>query len=118
VELHTIKNWLSPQDLHGLLCHHLENCYCGMIVSYIASYITLPRRVWGNPKNQIGKFKQLLSFHPIEAGGKAVKTPGGGFVLTRFLLPFHRLEKEEPVRLEDRKLSIQIEHLFSLTHMN
>jgi hypothetical protein len=55
-----------------------------------------------------------LSFHPIEAGGWAVKTPGGGFVLTRFLLPFHRLEKEEPVRLEDRKLSIQIEHLFSL----
>jgi hypothetical protein len=56
-----------------------------------------------------------LSFHTIEAGGQAVKTPGGGFVLTRFLLPFHRLEKEEPVRLEDRKLSIQIEHLFSLT---
>jgi hypothetical protein len=32
----------------------------------------------------------------------AVKTPGRGFVLTRFLLPFHRLEKEEPVRLEDK----------------
>jgi hypothetical protein len=47
-----------------------------------------------------------LSFHTIGTGGKAVKTPGRGIVLTRFLLPFHRLEKEEPVRLEDRKLSI------------
>ena len=37
----------------------------------------------------------------IQASVWAVKTPGGGFVLTRFLLPFHRLEKEEPVRLED-----------------
>jgi hypothetical protein len=55
-----------------------------------------------------------LSFHTIEAGGQAVKTPGEGFVLTRFLLPFHRLEKEEPVRLEDRILSIQTEHHFSL----
>ena len=55
-----------------------------------------------------------LSFHTIEAGGQAVKTPGGGFVLTRFLLPFHRLEKEEPVRLEDGILSIQTEHHFSL----
>jgi hypothetical protein len=25
----------------------------------------------------------------IEASARAVKTPGGGFVLTRFLLPFH-----------------------------
>jgi hypothetical protein len=38
----------------------------------------------------------------IDVGAWAVKTPGRGFVLTRFLLPFHRLEKEEPVRLEDR----------------
>jgi len=30
-----------------------------------------------------------LSFASIEASGQAVKTPGGGFVLTRFLLPFH-----------------------------
>ena len=37
-----------------------------------------------------------------QSGAEAVKTPGGGFVLTRFLLPFHRLEKEEPVRLKDR----------------
>ena len=55
-----------------------------------------------------------LSLHTIEVGGKAVKTPGRGFVLTRFLLPFHRLEKEESVRLEDRKLSIQLENLFPL----
>ena len=40
----------------------------------------------------------------IEASARAVKTPGGGFVLTRFLLPFHRLEKEEPVRLEDKNI--------------
>ncbi len=37
-----------------------------------------------------------------QSGAGAVKTPGGGFVLTRFLLPFHRLEKEETVRLKDR----------------
>ncbi len=42
----------------------------------------------------------------IGASGWAVKTPGGGFVLTRFLLPFHRMEKEEPVRLEDKNTSI------------
>ena len=40
----------------------------------------------------------------IEASARAVKTPGRGFVLTRFLLPFHRLEKEEPVRLEDKNI--------------
>ena len=48
-----------------------------------------------------------LSPHTIEAGGQAVKTHGGGIVLTRFLLPFHRLEKEEPVRLEDRNSIVQ-----------
>ena len=37
-----------------------------------------------------------------QSGAGAVKTPGGGFVLTRFLLPFHRMEKEEPVRLKDK----------------
>jgi len=37
-----------------------------------------------------------------QSGAGAVKTPGRGFVLTRFLLPFHQLEKEEPVRLKDR----------------
>ncbi len=37
-----------------------------------------------------------------QSGAGAVKTPGGGFVLTRFLLPFHRLEKEGPVRPKDR----------------
>ncbi len=37
-----------------------------------------------------------------QSGARAVKTPGRGFVLTRFLLPFYRLEKEEPVRLKDR----------------
>ena len=39
----------------------------------------------------------------IEASAEAVKTPGRGFVLTRFLLPFHRMEKEEPVLLEDKR---------------
>ena len=29
-----------------------------------------------------------LSFHTIEAGGKAVKTPGRGIVLTRFCFLF------------------------------
>ena len=45
-----------------------------------------------------------LAFNLFEAGAWAVKTPGGGFVLTRFLLLFHRMEKEEPVRLEDKRL--------------
>jgi len=44
-----------------------------------------------------------LGYASFEAGARAVKTPGGGFVLTRFLLPFHRMEKEEPVRLEYKK---------------
>ncbi|MFA5327857.1 MAG: hypothetical protein WC384_08715, partial [Prolixibacteraceae bacterium] len=39
------------------------------------------------------------------SGVWGVKTSGRGFVLTRFLLPFHRLEKEEPVRLEDKNRS-------------
>ena len=48
--------------------------------------------------------KPSIGDRPLtEAGAWAVKTPGGGFVLTRFLLPFHRLEKEEPVRLEDKR---------------
>jgi hypothetical protein len=42
-----------------------------------------------------------------EAGAWAAKTPGGGFVLTRFLLPFHRLEKEEPVRLENKTILVR-----------
>ena len=45
-----------------------------------------------------------FAFALFEESAWAVKTPGGGFVLTRFLLPFHRLEKEEPVRLEDKKI--------------
>ncbi len=39
----------------------------------------------------------------FEVDGWGVKMPGGGFILTRFLLPFHRLEKEEQVRLEDER---------------
>jgi len=46
---------------------------------------------------------------PDRSGAWAVKTPGRGFVLTRFLLPFHRLEKEEPVRLEDKKKALSTE---------
>ena len=39
----------------------------------------------------------------IEASVWGVKTAGRGFVLTRFLFPFHRLEKERPIRPEDKK---------------
>ncbi len=49
--------------------------------------------------------------NPVNAnwsGVQAAKTPGRGFVLTRFLLPFHRLEKEEPVRFEDIKRKDQL----------
>jgi len=49
------------------------------------------------------KTESMDSHIPDRSGAPAVKTPGRGFVLTRFLLPFHRLEKEEPVRLEDTK---------------
>jgi hypothetical protein len=54
-------------------------------------------------------FKFVLMNLEASAGG--VKTPGGGFVLTRFLLPFHRMEKEEPVRLEDKKIWIFTNHI-------
>jgi len=47
------------------------------------------------------------------SGAWGVKTPGRGFVLTRFLLPFHRLEKEEPVRLEDEKKSFYLLYLLT-----
>jgi len=35
------------------------------------------------------KWYSLVLVGSIEASGQAVKTPGRGFVLTRFLLPFH-----------------------------
>ena len=43
----------------------------------------------------------------IEASAMAVKTPGRGFVLTRFLLPFYRLEKEGPIRPEDKIITLK-----------
>jgi len=51
-----------------------------------------------------GSLAYKFAFTLLEASARAVKTPGRGFVLTRFLLPFHRMEKEEPVRLEDKKV--------------
>jgi hypothetical protein len=51
-----------------------------------------------------GGWSCQFEFTLFEAGARAVKTPGRGFVLTRFLLSFHRLEKKEPVRLEDKNL--------------
>jgi hypothetical protein len=61
-----------------------------------------------NTKQRL-EIRPSLNFHQplIEASVQAVKTPGRGFVLTRFLLPFHRLEKEEPVRLEDKTILVQ-----------
>ena len=51
-----------------------------------------------------GSLSCKFAFTLFEASARAVKTPGRGSVLTRFLLPFHRMEKEEPVRLEDKKV--------------
>ncbi|MFA5326399.1 MAG: hypothetical protein WC384_01280 [Prolixibacteraceae bacterium] len=60
---------------------------------------------------------QITTQYIDRSGVWGVKTSGRGFVLTRFLLPFHRLEKEEPVRLEDKNRSILIA-LFLLPHKN
>ena len=68
-------------------------------------------RVANNPDIQIEIIFFKFALMNLEASAWAVKTPGGGFVLTRFLLPFHRLEKEEPVRLEDKKIWIRTNHI-------
>ena len=38
----------------------------------------------------------------LQSGARAVKSPGRGFDLTRFLHPFHQLEKDEPSGLRTK----------------
>jgi hypothetical protein len=55
VELHAIKNWLSPQDLQGLLYHHLANSKRVVFVSLAIIYC------WSRSFN-------LRHIHPLKAG--------------------------------------------------
>ena len=38
----------------------------------------------------------------LQSGAQAVKSPGRGFDLTRFLHPFHQMEKDEPSGLRTK----------------